>query len=63
MPWKCIMVLPVQFTSAGSGTHNPFIHIEILGPLSIGPKGQSNVTVLPSNSGSTKSRTLMELVT
>ena len=52
------MVLPVQFTSAGSGTHVPFIHIEILGPLSIGPKGQSNVTILPSNGGSVKSRTL-----
>ena len=47
--WTLLM----QSTSLGSGPHPPFpIHVAELDPLSISPEGQVNVTLFPSNAGS-----------
>jgi hypothetical protein len=54
---KWIIYSPEHWRLLGSGNQFPFTHVEIVGPLSISPEGQTNVTVLSSSAGSMKSRT------
>ena len=44
---------PLHSTSLGSGSHCPLsMHVVVLGPVSVSPDEQLNVTVVPSVTGS-----------
>ena len=46
-------VLPLHSASLGSGSHSPFpIHVDVLGPVSTSPTGQSKKMRVPSKAGS-----------
>ena len=50
--------LPSHINSLGSGSHSPFsVHTVELGPVSTNPRGQLNLTVLPSIGKSPSSKT------
>ena len=49
-------IVPLHFTSLGSGSHSPFSkHVVVLGPMCTNPGGQLSLMIVPSTVGILKS--------